>query len=73
MTGKCTTHWRETMEENLIQGSIVSHLEKILGYVNKLVLKSVPRKADEKEKLQSKFLMSPFYFCSFYIVDFRIT
>ena len=73
MTGKCKTHWRETMEENLIQGSIVLHLENILGYMNKLVLKSVARKADEKEKLQSKFLMCPFYFCSFYIVDFRIT
>ena len=48
-------------------------LENILGYMNKLVLKSVARKADKKEKLQSKFLMCPFYFCSFYIVDFRIT
>ena len=61
------------MEENLIQGSISIALENILGYMNKLVLKSVARKADEKEKLQSKFLMSPFYFCSFYIIDFRIT
>lgn len=61
------------MEENLIQGSISIALENILGYINKLVdLKSVARKADEKEKLQSKFLMSPFYFCSFYINDFRI-
>ena len=41
--------------------------------MNNLVLKSVTRKADEKTKLQSKFLMSPFYFCSFYIIDFRIT
>ena len=40
--------------------------------MNNLVLKSVTRKADEKTKLQSKFLMSPFYFCSFYINDFRI-
>ena len=60
------------MEENLIQGSISIALENILGYMNKLVLKSVARKADEKEKLQSKFLMSSFYFCSFYINDFRI-
>ena len=60
------------MEENLIQGSLSIALENILGYMNKLVLKSVARKADEKEKLQSKFLMSPFYFCSLYIIDFRI-
>ena len=60
------------MEENLIQGSISIALENILGYMNKLVLKSVARKADEKEKLQSKFLISSFYFCSFYINDFRI-
>ena len=60
------------MEENLIQGSISIALENILGYMNKLVLKSVARKADEKEKLQSKFLMSPLYFCSFYINNFRI-
>ena len=60
------------MEDNLIQGSITIALEYILGYMNKLVLKSVARKADEKEKSQSKFLMSPSYFCSFYIIDFRI-
>ena len=58
------------MEENLIQGSISIALENILGYMNKLVLKSVARKADEKEKLQSKFLMSPFYFCSFILTIF---
>ena len=60
------------MDENLIQGSISIALENIVGYMNKLVLKSVARKADEKEKLQSKFLMSPFYFCSLYIIHFRI-
>ena len=60
------------MEENLIQGSITIALENILGYMNKLVLKSVARKADEKKKLQLKFLMSPFYFCSFYTIYFRI-
>ena len=47
-------------------------LENILGYMNKLVLKSVARKADEKKKLLLTFLMSPFYFCSFYIIYFRI-
>ena len=60
------------MEENLIQGSISIALENILGYMNKLVLKSVARKADEKKKLLLTFLMSPFYFCSFYIIYFRI-
>ena len=39
------------MEDNLIQGSITIALENILGYMNKLVLKSVARKADEKVKL----------------------
>ena len=49
------------MEEDLIQGSIVLHfIEHILGYMNNLVLKSVAWKADEKGKLQSKFLLSPF-------------
>ena len=40
--------------------------------MNKLVLKTVARKADEKNKLQLKFLMSPFYFCSFYIIYIHI-
>ena len=60
------------MEENLVQGSISIALENILDYMKKLVLKSAARKPDEKEKLQSKFFMSPFYFCLFYINDFRI-
>jgi len=61
------------MEENLIHARKHSiALENILGYMNKLVLKRVARKADEKEKLQLKFLMSPFDFCSFYIIYFLI-
>ena len=61
------------MEENLIHARRHSiALENILGYMNKLVLKRVARKADEEEKLQSKFLLSPFYACSFYISYFLI-
>ena len=61
------------MEDNLIHARRHSiALENILGYMNKLVLKRVARKADEKEKLQLKFLRSPFYFGSFNIIYFLI-
>ena len=59
MTGKCTTHQRETVEEKPSQGSMVL-LWKIFWVTRpKLVHKSAARKADKKPKLQSKFLMSP--------------
>ena len=61
------------MEENLIHARKHSiALENFLVYMNKLVLQRVARKADEKEKLQLTFLMSPFEFCSFYIIYFLI-